>query len=135
MTALDPLVLEVSPRKRKMTSLVLAGVVAAAVLAVSFLPEQDKRRLHSGGRLHSWGHLIVFSVVGYVASRAAHSPLGRFVALGLAALFGFAVELGEHLVYGSALEWKDVLVDALGVVAGALLVAVTLPSDPASREE
>ena len=42
----------------------------------------------------------------------------------VAALFGFGVELAEHLTYKTALEWKDVLVDFAGVFAGTLIAFV-----------
>jgi drug/metabolite transporter (DMT)-like permease len=114
-------------RRRKNTSLWLAVVVAFAVLAVSFLPVADKRKLHSGGRLHSWGHLVVFSVVGFVAARTAHSLWARIAVFAGAIVFGLGIEVGEHLVFGNVLEWKDVLVDALGVIAGTLLAIVFTP--------
>jgi uncharacterized membrane protein YidH (DUF202 family) len=113
--------------KRKITSLVLAGVVALAVSIVSFLPLADKERLHSKGRLHSWGHLAVFLVVGFVAARTVNSFWARTAVFTGAILFGFAIEVGEHLAFRGALEWKDVLVDALGVIAGTLLAIVSTP--------
>lgn len=113
--------------RRNIVSLVLAGVVALAVLVVSFLPVEDKRKLHSGGRLHSWGHLAVFTVVGYAAARTAQTLWMRVAMFALAIVFGFGIELGEHLAFGNGLEWKDVLVDSLGVVAGTLVAAVFAP--------
>jgi peptidoglycan/LPS O-acetylase OafA/YrhL len=108
-------------RKRRNASLALALVVVAGVAIVSFLPSADKRALHTEGRLHNWLHLAVFTVVGFVASRAAHSRLAGVVAFAGAVLFGFALEAGEHFVFHNHLEWKDVLVDAMGVTAGTLL--------------
>jgi hypothetical protein len=107
-------------RNRNHVSAALGVIVVAAVTTVSFLPSADKRALHTTGRLHSWGHLIVFSVVGYLAGRSSRSLWARVLAFLGAVIFGFAIEAGEHLVYGIGLEWKDVLVDALGVVAGTL---------------
>jgi hypothetical protein len=116
-----------SRAQRRIVSLVLAGVVALAVLVVSFLPIEDKRKLHSPGRLHSWGHLAAFTVVGYLAARTAETLWMRVAMFALAIVFGFGIELGEHLAFGNGLEWKDVLVDSLGVVAGTLVAAVFAP--------
>jgi hypothetical protein len=117
---LEPL----APR-RKNASIALACVVAAAVAIVSFLPQHEKKALHSHGRFHSWGHLIVFSVVGYLAARAANSRRGRVLFFCMAIIFGTAIEIGEHFAFHSPLERKDILVDALGVVAGTLLASVS----------
>jgi hypothetical protein len=119
-----------SARERRNLSIALAAVVVAAVSFVSFLPTADKRVLHSEGRLHYWGHLVVFSVVGYVASRTARSPWGHIVVFLSAVIFGLGIEIGEHLVFRSPLEWKDVLVDAFGVIAGTLLAAATAAKAP-----
>lgn len=112
-------------RKRKRASMALALVVVAGVAFVSFLPTSDKQALHTEGRLHDWLHLAVFTVVGFVASRAAHSRAARVGAFIGAVLFGFALEAGEHVVFHNDLEWKDVLVDAVGVTAGTLLAIVS----------
>jgi ethanolamine transporter EutH len=114
-------------RRQKASSFVLAVVVASAVAIVSFLPGRDKRALHSQGRFHAWGHLVVFSVVGYVAASVAQSRRARVLAFCAALVFGAAIEVGEHLVFGNSLERKDILVDALGVIAGTLLAATFAP--------
>lgn len=109
-----------SASRRKKISIALAIIVAFAVTIVSFLPSADKHVLHTSGRLHSWGHLTVFSIVGYVANRTSHSLLVRVLVFLGSVIFGLGIEVGEHMVFHSALEWKDVLVDGLGVVAGTL---------------
>jgi hypothetical protein len=66
------------------------------------------------------GHLIAFSVVGYVAGRTSSSLRVRTLVFFCALIFGFGIEIGEHLIFHSGLEWKDVLVDAVGVICGTL---------------
>ena len=44
-------------------------------------------------------------------------------------LFGFGIELAEHLIYQAALEWTDVLVDAAGVLVGTLIAFVGSPAE------
>ncbi|WP_263353476.1 hypothetical protein [Acidicapsa acidisoli] len=120
MTALTHPTPDRDARNRRTISAIIAAVVVAAVLIVSFLPGADKRALHSEGRLHSLGHFVAFSVVGYVAGRTSHSLWVRVLVFFGALIFGFGIEIGEHLIFHSGLEWKDVLVDAVGVVCGTL---------------
>jgi len=93
---------------RSAISISLAAIVIVAVTIVSFLPGADKHVL------------IVFSVVGYVANRTSHSFWVRVLVFMGSVIFGLGIEVGEHLVFHAGVEWKDVLVDALGVVAGTL---------------
>lgn len=108
-------------------SLVLACLVVAGVSFVSFLPVRGKRALHTEGRLHVGLHFVVFSAVGFVLFRAANSWTARIAAFAGAVLFGFLIEEGEHLVYRGGMEWKDVLIDTVGVIVGTLLAVLSAP--------
>ena len=114
-------------KKNQGTSIAFASAVVAALAAVSFLPGNDKHRLHTSGRYHSWGHLLAFSVVAFVVARTTHSRSARVLLFAGSLVFGLAIEYGEHKIFGNSLEWKDVLVDGLGVVCGTLLAIVTQP--------
>ena len=116
--------------KRSTIPLALVCVVVAAVAIVSFLPGADKRALHTTGRLHSLGHLVAFSVVGYVAGRTTRSLWVRVLVFIGALIFGLGIEIAEHLVYHIAVEWKDVLVDAVGVVGGTLFALAIAKTQP-----
>jgi hypothetical protein len=107
--------------REKAVSIAFASAVILAVAIVSFLPGDDKYFLHTRGRFHSWGHLLAFSVIGFGVARIAHSFRGRILFLFSALLLGLAIEYGEHIVFSNPLEWKDVLVDTLGVLCGTLL--------------
>ena len=111
-------------------SLLLPSFVAAVVSFVSFLPVRGKRALHTEGRWHASLHLAVFCIVGFVAVRTARSWAARIAAFAGAVLFGFLIEEGEHLVYGASMEWKDVLVDTIGAIAGTLLALLTVSREP-----
>jgi hypothetical protein len=102
-------------------SIAFASAVILAVAIVSFLPGDDKHILHTRGRFHSWGHLLAFSVIGFGVARITHSLRGRILFLLGALVLGLAIEYGEHFVFLSPLEWKDVLADGLGVLCGTLL--------------
>ena len=106
--------------------LALAALMVPAIGLLSFLPGDEKRLLHTRGRYHSWGHLLAFAVIGFVLVRAGRSERQRGWFLAAAILLGFAIEGGEHLVFSSYLEWKDIFVDVTGAVGGALLALATL---------
>jgi VanZ family protein len=127
VTALTQATPEKATVERRNTSLALASFVVAGVAFVSFLPVAGKRALHTEGRLHVGLHLVVFSVVGFVVFHAARSRAARIAAFVGAVLFGFLIEVGEHLVYGGAMEWKDVLMDTVGVIVGTLLALLIAP--------
>ena len=115
-------------RERKIF-IALACLVVPAIAILSFLPGHDKHLLHTRGKYHSWGHFLAFSAVGYVAARMAGSPRTRALLFIGAVIFGFGIEFAEHLIFRGALEWKDVLIDAAGVIGGTLLALVSTPED------
>ena len=103
----------------------LACAVVTAVAVLSFLPTGDKRVLHTTGRYHSLGHVLVFSVIAFLAVRGSRSiGIGALVLLG-ALLFGFGLEFGEHTFFGGGMEWTDVLADGAGVAGGAVAAVLT----------
>jgi hypothetical protein len=102
---------------------------------LSFLPWRDKHALHTAGRFHSLGHLLVFSIVALLTVRISRSPLARILAFIGSLLFGFGIESAEHFVYHGRLEWKDVLVDAAGVIGGTLIAILNTPQETVSRFE
>ena len=111
--------------------IVLACVAVLALLILSFLPQRDKQWLHTEGKWHSLGHLVALGAIAYVATRISHTRRGRLL-LFLASLgLGIAIEVGEHLVFRNQLEWKDILMDATGVVLGTLIAIVSMAKKPA----
>jgi len=107
--------------------LVLACVAVPTVAFISFLPIGDKRLLHTTGKYHSWGHFVAFSFVAFIAGKTSRTTRGRVFLFLASMLFGLGIEVAEHLVFGSPLEWMDVLVDAAGVVGGTLLAILSAP--------
>lgn len=85
------------------------------------MPTQYKTALHTRGRFHSWMHVLAFGAVAFVAARSTRStPARLWMFFGLLA-FGFATEVLEHTTYHAALEWRDVLVDSIGISVATLL--------------
>jgi hypothetical protein len=80
------------------------------------------------------GHLLAFSIVALFAVRFSRSALIRILVFIGSLLFGLGIESAEHLVYHNSLEWKDVLVDALGVIAGTLIGLLTTPTKTDNAE-
>lgn len=113
--------------RKSLVSIALASAVIGAVALVSFLPGDDKHRLHTSGRFHSWGHLLAFSAIAFGVARTTRSSWVRALFFIGSMLLGLAIEYGEHAVYRNPLEWKDVLVDGLGVACGTLLAIATQP--------
>jgi hypothetical protein len=107
--------------------IVLACIAVLAVLILSFLPQSDKQMLHTEGRWHSSGHLLALGGIAYVAGRISRTGRGRFLLFLAALVLGFGIEVGEHLVFRSLVEWKDILVDAIGVVSGTLIAMIGMP--------
>ncbi len=99
----------------------VAGVVLAAVAVVLSQVADSRHWLHETGRLHDWYHLALFAVLGLLAMLVSPLRSVRMSCVLSALMLGFAIELGEALRYGGLLEWADVLTDAGGVCAGAVM--------------
>ena len=118
-------------KQARRASLALPVFLVTAVALISFMPGKGKYLLHTTGRFHSWGHLIAFVIVSFVAARISHSRRAKVLLFFSAIFFGLATEFGEHLLYRSPMEWKDVLVDTLGVCCGTLLAIALEPREQA----
>jgi hypothetical protein len=118
-----------SLNKERAFFIAVSCIVFPAVVVLSLLPDGDKSALHTRGRFHSLGHFLVFGFVAYVAGRTSRSVRVRILLFVGVVLFGFGVELVEHLTYLAALEWKDVWVDAAGVIVGTLITFAGTPME------
>ena len=105
----------------------VACLLVSGLAVISFLPGGSKHILHTRGRFHSWGHLLSFAVVAFVAMSVTRSSRGRILWLGGLVLFGFGIEAAERLVFGNPMEWKDVGMDAIGAACGAIAAVLTAP--------
>ena len=99
-----------------------AAVWIAGLALLSFLPTQDKRQLHTKGRLHPAGHIGFFLVAAALLVASARTTRSRVLLLCLLAAFGGCVECLQHLTSGAPLEWRDIVLDLLGVLLGGLLI-------------
>jgi hypothetical protein len=122
------LALDKSEERQRTIFLYLACLAVPAIAILSFLPPWDKAMLHTRGKFHSWGHLLAFAVIAYFVARAARTARGKILLFVFSLIFGVGIEVSEHLMFGAPVEWKDVLVDALGVIAGTLMAMLTTPA-------
>jgi hypothetical protein len=105
----------------------LSSVVVLAIGLISFLPEYDKDALHTRGMFHHWAHFLVFAVLAYAVARTTRSRTKQIILCLAALVFGSGIELAEAILYSAPLEWNDVLVDSVGVLAGSLLAQLSQP--------
>jgi hypothetical protein len=105
----------------------LSSIVVMAIGLISFLPEYDKSALHTRGMFHHWAHFLVFAVLAYAVARTTRSRTTQIILFLGAIVFGSGIELAEAILYSAPLEWKDVLVDSIGVLAGSLVALFRQP--------
>ena len=94
----------------------------AFLTAISLMPLGFKNALGTTGQYHAWGHFFVFLLTAVLVSWNSKSLALRIVSGAFALAFGILLEGLERVVYHNTFEWKDVLMDGLGVLAGLLLV-------------
>jgi uncharacterized membrane protein YqgA involved in biofilm formation len=84
--------------------------------------------LQTSGALHIATHFGVFAVLGLLMMLSFDTPPVRLLALLAGIALGFATEFYEHIAFQSSMEYGDVLVDVLGVLAGAVARFMRRPS-------
>jgi uncharacterized membrane protein YqgA involved in biofilm formation len=84
--------------------------------------------LQTTGALHIATHFGVFAVLGLLSMLAFDTQPVRLLAVVLGIALGFATELYEHLAFQGPMEFGDVAVDALGVLAGGAARLIRKPS-------
>lgn len=92
-----------------------------AIAVISSLPTQDKFVLHTQGRLHPWLHVLAFGVLTFALVSSVKSSSLRVVIVMLMLTFGWGTEFVEHLRDKWPVETRDVLLDGVGVLLGAVV--------------
>lgn len=90
-----------NPYPARRESYIYIGLCIAAVIglaAFSLLPEQAKQVLHTAGRLHPYGHLAAFAVIGYLTGRISKTPGQRILFFLGSLAFGTGIEFCEHFI-------------------------------------
>jgi hypothetical protein len=113
----------------------LAKLWLVFVAALSLLPLHAKNFLLTTGFLHTYGHIVIFGITGALCCRALYKPLTSVIG-GMAVLaFGFCLEFLQWLIYGNRFEWRDLVLDALGITCGLLLLSIAKHVGFLSRAE
>jgi glycopeptide antibiotics resistance protein len=100
---------------------ILTCLWIALVVFLSFLPVAYKEELHTRGRFHFLGHGLVFFVTGFLLMNITSSLRNRLFLLIFALVFGFSIELAQHLAFQIGFEQSDVLTDSVGILCGVLI--------------
>ena len=108
-------------QRRNASLITLACAATASLTVLSFLPLKDKLALHTKGRLHFWGHGMIFGTIAFLVISVGASRKTRLALFAGLLLLGWGIEYMQHVVNYEALERSDVLVDFAGVCIGALL--------------
>jgi len=110
----------------------LFGVLLVVVAALALMPappEQAGLGWDKLNHLAAFGALALCAVLGWHHQRAA-----MLAVLGALLAYGGAIELLQSQVPNRQAEWGDLLADALGIAAGALLALAWLRRRPAPLE-
>ena len=112
-------------RLRRRARYLLASLLATIVIGtVSLLPGDTKNALHTSHHLHSTLHVLAFALLAFIAFRGVRSTRAHFLLICAGLLLAGGTELGEHRIYGSQMEYRDIVADGLGVGLGSGLAAV-----------
>ena len=123
-----------SRAQRRIPASLYAGIAALVALVVlSFQQLSIKELLHTRGRFHFWGHFGFFALIEVLLATGLGSLRSRLIGAGAMIGVGCAIEVLQNLIYGQPVETSDMLVDALGVIAGLILVLLWDRLTSASR--
>ena len=106
-----------------------ALLLTIAVAIAAALPEHDRSALHTRGALHESVHVMAFGLIAWLSAWSTPSVAKRVGLCVAIILLGCATEYTESFLYHGTLEWTDMVLDAMGAVAGAGLGALTAPRE------
>jgi hypothetical protein len=107
---------------RAMTALWALGIAAGSAIR----GHKIGKAIGTVGYTHIAAHFGVFFVLGCLLMFSFDLPRTRAFAVSAGVVLGYATELYEHLAFGWPMEYNDVLVDTIGVLAGAALLLLHL---------
>lgn len=104
------------------------------ITAVSLAPLRAKTALGTVGFWHNPMHFAVFLLTGVLALFGAQSLYARGFRTFMLVAFCATIELLEAVIYRNHIEWRDILIDSLGLFSGWLLVMLVRgPATPRPR--
>jgi VanZ family protein len=102
----------------------LASLWVLFIAVLSFLPRHYKEELHTTGSLHDYGHILAFCGAAFMLACISQNIFARAGLLLAGLALGVCLEIGQHLIYATQIEWHDILLDTVGSVLGLLLALV-----------
>lgn len=102
----------------------LLALPIVGVVLLSFLPYHDKVKLHTKGRFHYPGHILAFGGIAFLLVSAARTPRMRVFGFLVPLCLGLLLEYAQHVRYYEPVEWTDVLVDSLAVLAASFVATI-----------
>lgn len=94
------------------------------LLAASFLPGEVKVQLHMRGPFHAWGHVYAFAMVLLAFGPTLYRAGRRWLAAGGMVFLAFGIEFCQARQSWAAVEWADLLCDAVGTLAAVLILGL-----------
>jgi hypothetical protein len=113
---------ESASKRNERARIAFAFAWALSVVVLSFLPSPYKQHLHSSGPLHLCDHFLAFGLGAVLIGYAFRTTPSRIIVGLFTLLLACLLELGQHSVYRSSIEWSDMAADALGFACGGFLL-------------
>ncbi len=104
----------------------LGLLLTLALLFAATLPEDRRSLIDTRGPLHPYLHIAAFTLVAFLAAWSTRSSAVRVLLCLGVTLLGCVTEITEWRLYHNPLEWTDIVLDAMGAVAGIGLGALTV---------
>ena len=95
------------------------------VTALSLAPLEVKELIGTTGKLHNFGHFAVFLITAMTMCWGVAGIKGKSRRAMWALYFAVTLELLETVFYTSYLEWRDIALDASGILTGLAITIVT----------
>jgi len=109
----------------RLFSRILACLWTMAIILATLIRGGDiGKYLRTSGWEHLAVHLFVFCVLGALGQFSFRRHSWWMIALFFCLLLGFWSEGYEHFVFGSSMEYMDVMVDTAGVILGVFGVYI-----------
>jgi VanZ family protein len=99
----------------------LASLWVLFIAVISFLPRHYKEELHTAGSMHDYGHILAFCGAAFMLVGVSQNLFARAGLLLAGLALGVCLEIGQHLIYATQIEWHDILLDTVGSILGLLL--------------
>ena len=105
----------------------------AFVVGISLLPYPAKIFLGTTGAFHKIGHYATFAITAAILCWGT-AGLRRKLTCSFAALsLAVVLETIEAVQYHNPIEWRDLVLDAAGILSGFLFVTVIVPKALATQ--